>query len=148
MGSPETPYPPSGPHNVPAKTYIPVPPAAQPPKEKDGRKAEAEEGPDAGAPARSRGEQEGKRKAPPTAERAAKQARGGPPTGPHWLRRDLRVRCVDRTHGAGRYYNCKMVVEDVVAQDACVCRTDEGLLVEGLREAMLETVIPRGDADR
>ncbi|NXD74246.1 GPKOW protein, partial [Eolophus roseicapillus] len=38
-------------------------------------------------------------------------------------------------------------VEDMVTPDTCVCRTDEGLLVEGLREAMLETVIPRGDND-
>ncbi|XP_064359488.1 uncharacterized protein LOC135325402 [Dromaius novaehollandiae] len=84
----------------------------------------------------------------PPEQWAAKQARGGPPAGPHWLRRDLRVRCVDKAHGAGRYYNCKMVVEDVVSRNTCVCRTDEGLLVEGLREAMLETVIPRGEADR
>ncbi|NWI22653.1 GPKOW protein, partial [Sula dactylatra] len=39
-------------------------------------------------------------------------------------------------------------VEDMVSPDTCVCRTDEGRLVEGLREAMLETVIPRGEADR
>ncbi|XP_074023137.1 LOW QUALITY PROTEIN: G-patch domain and KOW motifs-containing protein-like [Numenius arquata] len=71
---------------------------------------------------------------------------GAPP--PHWLRRDLRVRCVARDFRAGRYYNCKLVVEDLLSPDTCVCRTDEGQLVEGLKEAMLETVIPRGDADR
>ncbi|XP_068785393.1 G-patch domain and KOW motifs-containing protein isoform X2 [Struthio camelus] len=124
------------------------PGSGKPQKGKDAPKGEAEEGPDAGAPARSRGERDGKRKPPPVAERAPKKGRGAPPAGPHWLRRDLRVRCVDRTHGAGRYYNCKMVVEDVVSGDTCVCRTDEGRLVEGLREAMLETVIPRGEADR
>ncbi|KAM9584646.1 G-patch domain and KOW motifs-containing protein isoform 1-T1 [Morphnus guianensis] len=105
----------------------------------------AEEGPDAGVPPQ-RGE--GKRKQPPETERATKQIRGAPPGPPHWLRRDLRVRCVDKAFQAGRYYNCKMVVEDMVSPDTCVCRTDEGRLVEGLREAMLETVIPRGEADR
>ncbi|NXX87432.1 GPKOW protein, partial [Urocolius indicus] len=39
-------------------------------------------------------------------------------------------------------------VEDMASPDSCTCRTDEGQLVEGLQEAMLETVIPRGDADR
>ncbi|NWU97263.1 GPKOW protein, partial [Upupa epops] len=39
-------------------------------------------------------------------------------------------------------------VEDMVTPDTCVCRTDEGRLVEGLRVSMLETVIPRGESDR
>ncbi|NXN83968.1 GPKOW protein, partial [Bombycilla garrulus] len=39
-------------------------------------------------------------------------------------------------------------IEDVLCPDACVCRTDDGRLVEGLREASLETVVPRGDFDR
>ncbi|NXH12357.1 GPKOW protein, partial [Bucco capensis] len=39
-------------------------------------------------------------------------------------------------------------VEDVVSAQSCVCRTEDGHLLEGLQEAMLETVIPRGDGDR
>ncbi|NWR63879.1 GPKOW protein, partial [Bucorvus abyssinicus] len=39
-------------------------------------------------------------------------------------------------------------VEDMATPDTCVCRTDDGQLVEGLRAAMLETVIPRGSGDR
>ncbi|NXY83051.1 GPKOW protein, partial [Alcedo cyanopectus] len=39
-------------------------------------------------------------------------------------------------------------VEDMETPETCVCRTDEGRLVEGLRESMLETVIPRGPGDR
>ncbi|NWH82991.1 GPKOW protein, partial [Piaya cayana] len=39
-------------------------------------------------------------------------------------------------------------VEDVLSADNCVCRTDKGHLVEGVKESMLETVIPRGDGDR
>ncbi|XP_014117345.1 PREDICTED: G patch domain and KOW motifs-containing protein [Pseudopodoces humilis] len=89
-----------------------------------------------------------KRKEPPENERAGKQPRGAPPAPPHWLRRDLRVRCVDRAFRGGRFYNCKMQIEDLLAPDTCVCRTDDGRLVEGLREASLETVVPRGSSDR
>ncbi|NWV76296.1 GPKOW protein, partial [Dasyornis broadbenti] len=39
-------------------------------------------------------------------------------------------------------------IEDLLAPDTCVCRTDDGRLVEGLREASLETVVPRGSSDR
>uniref|UniRef100_A0A8V5GW69 G-patch domain and KOW motifs-containing protein n=1 Tax=Melopsittacus undulatus TaxID=13146 RepID=A0A8V5GW69_MELUD len=114
---------------------------------------ETEEGPDPSDPPQKGGD---KRKHPIelcgvlmcVPPRAVKQIRGAPPGPPPWLRRDLRVRCIDRGFQAGRYYNCKMVVEDMVTPDTCVCRTDQGLLVEGLTEAMLETVIPRGDSDR
>lgn len=85
----------------------------------------------------------GKRRRSPEG-RTAKQSRAPP----HWLRRDLRVRCVDRGFRGGRFYNCKMQVEDLLSPDSCVCRTDDGRLVEGLQEAMLETVIPRGPNDR
>ncbi|NXV57514.1 GPKOW protein, partial [Molothrus ater] len=81
---------------------------------------------------------------PPCPPRSAKQPRGAP----HWLRRDLRVRCVDRAFRGGLYYNCKMQIEDLLSPDTCVCRTDDGRLVEGLREASLETVVPRGSSER
>ncbi|XP_071657372.1 G-patch domain and KOW motifs-containing protein isoform X2 [Patagioenas fasciata] len=100
-----------------------------------------DEPPDAGVPPNRGGN---KRKDPPKPEREVKRFLGSPP----WLRRDLRVRCVDKEFRAGRFYNCKLVVEDMVTPECCVCRTDEGRLVEGLRAAMLETVVPRGDNDR
>ncbi|XP_051499937.1 LOW QUALITY PROTEIN: G-patch domain and KOW motifs-containing protein [Apus apus] len=119
------------------------PPSSHPSRTPKGQGAE--EGPDAGVPPQ-RGA--GKRKEPPQTERTPKQPRGAPPKPPPWLRRDLRVRCIDRGVHGGRYYNCKMVIEDLLSSDTCVCRTDDGRLVEGLREAMLETVIPRGEGDR
>lgn len=118
-----------------------TPPGTGPPKGKEPRRPEAEEGREAGAPPQKG---DSKRRQPPDTERVAKQSRGAP----HWLRRDLRVRCVDKAFQGGRFYNCKMVVEDLLSPDTCVCRTDEGRLVDGLQEAMLETVIPRGAADR
>ncbi|XP_068953354.1 G-patch domain and KOW motifs-containing protein [Petaurus breviceps papuanus] len=84
-------------------------------------------------------EKKGRKRPRPPAEPQEQQP------APHWLRRDLRVRCVDRRLHGGRYYRAKMTVEDVVGPDTCVCRTDEGRLLEGLRERMLETLIPRED---
>ncbi|XP_042306189.1 G-patch domain and KOW motifs-containing protein isoform X1 [Sceloporus undulatus] len=65
---------------------------------------------------------------------------------PHWLRRDLRVRFVDKLYKGGKYYNTKMVIEDVLKPDTCVCRTEEGRILDGIHESMLETVIPRSDS--
>ncbi|XP_062368114.1 G-patch domain and KOW motifs-containing protein [Cinclus cinclus] len=109
-----------------------------------GRPPQQEEGAQGGDPPRGGA----KRKEPPESQRCVKQSRGAPPASPHWLRRDLRVRCVDRAFRGGRFYNCKMQIEDLLAPDTCVCRTDDGRLVEGLREASLETVVPRGSSDR
>ncbi|KAF6090509.1 G-patch domain and KOW motifs [Phyllostomus discolor] len=61
----------------------------------------------------------------------------------HWLHRDLRVRFVDKLHKGGQYYNTKMTIEDVLSPDTCVCRTDEGQVLEGIMENMLETLIPK-----
>ncbi|XP_061470264.1 G-patch domain and KOW motifs-containing protein [Rhineura floridana] len=103
-------------------------------------------------------EREKKRKHPPGAERddrAGKQKKGGGSGSgsnsssrtSHWLRRDLRVRFVDKLFKGGKYYNTKMVIEDVLKPDTCVCRTEEGRILDGIPESMLETVIPRSDSD-
>lgn len=70
------------------------------------------------------------------------------PRNEHWLHRDLRVRFTDKLHKGGRYYNTKMTIEDVLSPDMCVCRTDEGRVLEGVREDMLETLIPKGEGHR
>ncbi|XP_054422408.1 G-patch domain and KOW motifs-containing protein [Pteronotus mesoamericanus] len=66
----------------------------------------------------------------------------------HWLHRDLRVRFVDKLHKGGQYYNTKMTIEDVLSPDTCVCRTDKGQVLEGVREDMLETLIPKVQGKR
>ncbi|KAM9577023.1 G-patch domain and KOW motifs-containing protein isoform 1-T1 [Trichechus inunguis] len=92
---------------------------------------------------------ERKRKNPPDREdRPAAKSEKAAPRSQHWLRRDLRVRFVDKTHEGGQYYNTKMTVEDVLSPDTCVCRTDEGQILEGLREDMLETLIPKVEGNR
>ncbi|XP_074873580.1 G-patch domain and KOW motifs-containing protein [Carettochelys insculpta] len=82
---------------------------------------------------------------------AAKQSKGSVSSSSscaaHWLRRDLRVRFVNKLYKGGRYYNTKMSIEDVLSPDTCVCRTEEGRVLDGIQETMLETVIPKGAAD-
>ncbi|XP_052026873.1 G-patch domain and KOW motifs-containing protein [Apodemus sylvaticus] len=70
------------------------------------------------------------------------------PGNKHWLHRDLRVRFIDKVYKGGRYYNTKMTIEDVLSPDTCVCRTDEGRVLEAVREDMLETLIPKGEGHR
>ncbi|XP_058905944.1 G-patch domain and KOW motifs-containing protein isoform X2 [Kogia breviceps] len=77
---------------------------------------------------------------------AAKSEKAAPRS-QHWLHRDLRVRFVDKLHKGGQYYNTKMTIEDVLNPDTCVCRTDEGQVLEGLREDMLETLVPKVQGD-
>ncbi|XP_075772082.1 G-patch domain and KOW motifs-containing protein [Pelodiscus sinensis] len=91
-----------------------------------------------------------KQAASESAPQAGKQSKGSSLSSsrtPHWLRRDLRVRFVDKLYKGGKYYNTKMLIEDVMSPDTCVCRTEEGRVLDGIREVMLETVIPRGAAD-
>eukprot|EP00048_Salpingoeca_helianthica_P012250 m.176872 g.176872 ORF g.176872 m.176872 type:complete len:536 (+) comp15345_c5_seq27:1032-2639(+) len=63
-----------------------------------------------------------------------------------WVQLNLRVRMVSEKYAGGAYYNKKVVVRDVPAPGECVCMTDNGKYLEGVREKDLETVVPR-DAD-
>lgn len=62
-----------------------------------------------------------------------------------WVRRDIRVRFVDRHYKKGKYYNTKLTVEDVFDKDNCLCKTENGKLLENISQSMLETLIPRSD---
>ncbi|XP_059189278.1 G-patch domain and KOW motifs-containing protein [Centropristis striata] len=75
-----------------------------------------------------------------------KEARRPPPP-PSWLQRDLKVRFIDKVFKGGRYYNSKMRVEDVLTPTTCVCRTEEGRLLDDVRQDMLETIIPKSEND-
>ncbi|XP_046896833.1 G-patch domain and KOW motifs-containing protein [Hypomesus transpacificus] len=70
-----------------------------------------------------------------------------PPAAPSWLQRDLKVRFVDKTFKGGRYYNSKMRVEDVLTPNTCVCRTEEGRLLDDVKQGMLETIVPKRDSE-
>ncbi|KAK2851745.1 hypothetical protein Q5P01_008021 [Channa striata] len=70
-----------------------------------------------------------------------------PPAPPSWLQRDLKVRFVDKAFKGGRYYNSKMRVEDVLTPATCVCRTEEGRLLDDVKQDMLETIVPKSEYD-
>ncbi|KAK6466725.1 G patch domain and KOW motifs-containing protein isoform X2 [Huso huso] len=66
---------------------------------------------------------------------------------PCWLQRDLRVRFIDKKFKGGKYYNSKMTIEDVLSPEVCVCRSEEGRLLDDVKQSMLETVVPKSDSD-
>ncbi|XP_056444788.1 G-patch domain and KOW motifs-containing protein [Gadus chalcogrammus] len=99
---------------------------------------------------RDRGKDERKRKhrdSSPEREKPAVKEPRKLPAVPCWLQRDLKVRFIDKAFKGGRYYNSKMRVEDVVTPTTCICRTDEGRLLEDVKQSMLETIVPKNDSD-
>jgi len=60
-----------------------------------------------------------------------------------WLRPRIMVRVVSKSFQNGKYYNKKVRILDVVGRNECVIQLDNGSLVEGVKQRMLETVIPR-----
>ncbi|XP_061626629.1 G-patch domain and KOW motifs-containing protein isoform X1 [Phyllopteryx taeniolatus] len=70
-----------------------------------------------------------------------------PKAPPSWLQRDLKVRFVDQAFKGGRYYNSKMRVEDVLTPSTCICRTEEGRLIDDVKQNMLETIVPKTEYD-
>ncbi|XP_040915772.1 G-patch domain and KOW motifs-containing protein [Toxotes jaculatrix] len=102
------------------------------PSERDGEKDERK---------RKHRESSQDREKPPV-----KEARR-PPAPPSWLQRDLKVRFIDKAFKGGRYYNSKMRVEDVLTPITCVCRTEEGRLLDDVKQDMLETIVPKSEYD-
>ncbi|CAL1538698.1 unnamed protein product [Lymnaea stagnalis] len=64
---------------------------------------------------------------------------------PPWLRNDLRVRIIDKNVKRGKYYNEKVVIIDVPSSGICMCKTEDGKVIENLLQTQLETVIPKND---
>lgn len=62
-----------------------------------------------------------------------------------WVSTQLRVRFIDNQYKKGKYFNQKMVVEDILSSKYCVCRAEDGKYLDDVRPSMLETVIPRSD---
>jgi hypothetical protein len=59
-----------------------------------------------------------------------------------WVVPNIRVRIISKSYGRGRYYNEKVVVEDVPDAYYCVARY-EGKVLDKLEERHIETIIPR-----
>ncbi len=60
-----------------------------------------------------------------------------------WLRPMLRVRIVDENYKSGKYFNSKVVVEDVASNETCVVRTESGSILENVLNSKCETLIPK-----
>lgn len=60
-----------------------------------------------------------------------------------WVRPKIRVRIISQDYKKGKYFNTKVNVIDVVSPDNCVCRTDNGTVLENLTQSDMETVIPK-----
>ena len=60
-----------------------------------------------------------------------------------WVRPLLRVRYIDKHYKGGKYYNTKVVVEDVAAENSCTVRTESGSIIEGVSPKQIETLIPK-----
>jgi G patch domain/KOW motif-containing protein len=60
-----------------------------------------------------------------------------------WLRPCIMVRVVSKSFQNGKFYNKKVQIYDVVGHNVCTIQLDNGSLVEGVKQRMLETVIPQ-----
>ncbi|CAH2316138.1 G-patch domain and KOW motifs-containing [Pelobates cultripes] len=80
----------------------------------------------------------------PDREKEKKKAKKEPQS---WLHRDLKVRFIDKHYKGGKYYNSKILVEDVLSPTRCVCRTDNGRILDDIKQDMLETLIPKEEGD-
>lgn len=60
-----------------------------------------------------------------------------------WVVPLLRVRFIDKDFKGGKYFNTKMIVEDVLTPTQCLCKTESNHILEDVHTKMLETVIPR-----
>ena len=60
-----------------------------------------------------------------------------------WLQPHLRVRLIHKDYG--KYYNSKVIVEDVVSPYSCVVRTESGRVLDNVDPRDCETVIPKKD---
>ena len=60
-----------------------------------------------------------------------------------WVRPLLRVRYIDKHYKSGKYYNTKVIVEDVAAENSCTLRTESGSIIDGVSPKHIETLIPK-----
>ncbi|KAL4226343.1 hypothetical protein ACF0H5_014326 [Mactra antiquata] len=62
-----------------------------------------------------------------------------------WAVPKLRVRLIDKHYKKGKYYKEKVIIIDVPDIDHCVCKTDDGKVLEDISQSMMETVVPKSD---
>ncbi|EFA83563.1 hypothetical protein PPL_02629 [Heterostelium album PN500] len=63
---------------------------------------------------------------------------------PMWLRNNVLVKIVSKSLADGKYYNKKAKVIDIVGEKLCCLELlDSGVVLENIKQRMLETAIPR-----
>ncbi|CAD5114699.1 DgyrCDS3743 [Dimorphilus gyrociliatus] len=62
-----------------------------------------------------------------------------------WLRKYLRVRIVDKNFKKGKYFREKVEVLDMLSKESCICRTEDGLVLENVNQTQLETIMPKSN---
>ena len=60
-----------------------------------------------------------------------------------WIQKRLRVRIIDKNYRKGKFYKEKVVINKVYDDHYCVCETDDKIMLDDVRDEMIETVIPR-----
>lgn len=110
-----------------------------------------EENRDSGRRSRSRSRSPGKKveretsgRRSKTPEKKSRDERNGS-SKRTWVRPLLRVRIVDKHFKSGKFFNVKVIVEDVVSNETCVVRLDSGSILDGVLNSKVETIIPKSD---
>eukprot|EP00794_Sanderia_malayensis_P006341 gene6341-7067_t len=62
---------------------------------------------------------------------------------PSWLFPNIRVRVISKSFRKGRFYYKKIDIVDIVSKEYCVCKTEDGKLIEDVPQDDLESVIPK-----
>lgn len=62
-----------------------------------------------------------------------------------WVRPQIKVRIIDKNYKRGKYHKSKVTVLDVPGPENCICKSEEGNVLEGLAQSQLETVIPKSE---
>ncbi|KAN0038471.1 hypothetical protein ACTA71_000649 [Dictyostelium dimigraforme] len=64
-----------------------------------------------------------------------------------WIRPQILVKIISKSLGDGKYYNKKATVSDILGEKLCSLHFDNGVVVENVKQSMLETAIPKVNGD-
>ncbi|KAM9974891.1 hypothetical protein ACTFIW_008361 [Dictyostelium discoideum] len=64
-----------------------------------------------------------------------------------WIRPQILVKVISKSLGDGKYYNKKATVSDILGEKLCSLHFDNGVVVENVKQSMLETAIPKVKGD-
>ena len=65
-----------------------------------------------------------------------------------WMCPNMKVRIVDKSYKNGKYFKSKVMIVDVISKLGCICKTEDGHILENLSQNQLETVIPRESVEQ